>query len=288
MEKIRIAAVQMNSGADKEANLRAAEGLIDQAAEWRPRIIALPEYFNFLGPSEAHEVNAEPIPGSTIERLAERARKHGVYLHCGSLLERSARPGKFYNTSVVLNPQGDIVAHYRKIHLFDVEVAGHVSAQESSTIEPGDEIVTLDLDSVRFGLSICYDLRFPELYRILALLGAKVLFVPAAFTMFTGKDHWEVLLRARAIENQAFVVAPAQVGKHPPNGVSYGRSMIVDPWGLLLAQAGDSPDVIVSDLSLEALARVRRDVPSLRNRRPSSYRWPQVDGSPAGSATHGE
>ncbi|MBI3978543.1 MAG: carbon-nitrogen hydrolase family protein [Chloroflexi bacterium] len=273
---MRVAAVQMNTGADKEANLRAAEDLIGRAADLGASVIALPEYFNYLGPAQGHAANAEPIPGPTIERLSALARRRGVTIHCGSIAERSPETPKLFNTTVVLDPAGEIVARYRKIHLFDIEIAGQVTAMESATIEAGHEVVNLSIDGVGCGLTICYDLRFPELYRILALKGAQVLFIPAAFTMFTGKDHWEVLIRARAIENQCFVVAPAQVGKHPPDRTCYGRSLIVDPWGLVLASAPDVPTVVSADLDMEQLARIRRELPSLQNRRPSAYHWPDA------------
>jgi deaminated glutathione amidase len=276
MNAFRIAVVQMNSGGDKEANLRAAEDLIDRAAAERPGLIVLPEYFNFLGLAEEKRANAEPVPGQTIDRLRRKALQHRIYLHCGSISETSPETPKLFNTNVILNPEGEIIARYRKIHLYDVEIPGQVSALESASIEAGTEVVNVEIEGVNFGLSICYDLRFPELYRILTLRGAHVLLVPAAFMMFTGKDHWELLLRARAVENQSYVVAAGQVGKHPPAVWCYGRSMIVDPWGTVLATAPDGPSVITADLDLDRLATIRRELPSVQNRRPSAYVWPEA------------
>ena len=210
---LRVGVVQMNSRGDKAENLATAERLIAEAAARGAQVVALPEYVSYLGPRELHEANAEPIPGPTTERFAAAARRHGIYLLGGSILERSDVPGKYSNTSVLFAPNGTILATYRKIHLFDIDLSGNVTANESATILPGDRIVTAEIAGHRVGLTICYDLRFPELYRLLALEGAELVFVPAAFTLYTGKDHWHVLLRARAIENQCYVVAPAQIGR---------------------------------------------------------------------------
>jgi deaminated glutathione amidase len=272
-DQLRVSVVQINTRHDKEANLTRAEALIDEAAAAGARLVALPEYVSYLGPKEDHAAVAEDIPGPTTERFSDRARMHGIYLLGGSIHERSDDPGKFYNTSVLFGPSGDILAKYRKIHLFDIDITNNVSANESATILPGEEIVTGDIDGHAAGLTICYDLRFPELYRLLALAGAEILFVPAAFTMFTGKDHWEVLLRARAIENQAYVIAPGQIGKHEPgNQQCYGNSLIVDPWGTVIARASDREGVTTADLDFSLVRGVRKQVPSLANRRPSAYR----------------
>jgi predicted amidohydrolase len=280
-ERLRVAAVQMNSRDDKAANLDAALGLIDRAAGAGVRLVALPEVWTYLGPAEGERVNAESIPGPTIDRLADRARRHGVYVHAGSIHE--TRPGdpRLYNTTVVIDPDGNVVARYRKIHMFDIVLDGVATYQESATISPGDEIVTVPIDGVTVGLAICYDLRFPELFRILALRGAEVIVLPAAFTMTTGKDHWEVLIRARAIENGVYVVAPAQFGQHPPGQWCYGRSLIVDPWGTVLATAPDAETVITADLDRALLRQVRRQVPSLANRQADSYAWPANGGNGA-------
>ncbi len=271
-DTMRVGLVQINTQADKEANLQRAEELIDEAVAKGARFVVLPEYVSFLGPRDQHQAIAEPIPGPTTERFAAKARQHGIYLHGGSIHELSETDGKFYNTSVVFDPQGEIIATYRKIHLFDIDLTGNVTANESSTILPGDEIVTADIDGHTVGLSICYDLRFPELYRLLALSGAEVLLVPAAFTMFTGKDHWHVLLRARAIENQTWVLAPGQFGPHEPNAQCYGHSLIIDPWGTVVADASNGEGVVVADLDFDALRKIRTQLPSLANRRPAAYR----------------
>ena len=272
---LRVAAVQINTQHDKDHNLRRTEELIDEAASYGARLVALPEYVSFMGPKDQHASIAEDIPGPTTERFAAKARQHDIYLLGGSIHEATSTPGKFYNTSVLVGPDGALLAKYRKIHLFDIDITENVSANESATILPGDEIVTAEIDSHRAGLSICYDLRFPELYRQMALAGAQILFVPAAFTMFTGKDHWHVLLRARAIENQAYVIAPGQVGKHQPNDQAcYGHSVIIDPWGTVIADAPDKEGVIVADLDFDYLNKVRKQLPSLANRRPSAYREP--------------
>lgn len=270
-DHLRVGLVQINSRHDKEANLTRAEELIDEAAERGAQLVALPEYTPFLGPKDQHEDAAESIPGPTTERFAAKARQHGIYLLGGSMHERSEQPGMYYNTSVMFDPRGEIIATYRKIHLFDIDLTGNVSANESATILPGDEPVTAEVDGHIVGLSICYDLRFPELYRLLALEGAEVLLVPAAFTMFTGKDHWHVLLRARAIENQAYVLAPGQVGSHEPNAQCYGHSVVIDPWGNIIAQVSDMEGVTVTDLDFAYLRKIRTQLPSLANRRPSAY-----------------
>jgi predicted amidohydrolase len=266
----------MNTRGDKAENLDTALALIDQAAANGARLVALPEVWTYLGPDEGNREHAEPIPGPTIDRLAERARRHGIYLHCGSVYE--SRPGepKVFNTTVVLDPDGDIIGTYSKIHMFDVVLDGVASYQESATNAPGDEIVTVEVDGITVGLAICYDLRFPELFRILALRGAEVIVLPAAFTMTTGKDHWEVLIRARAIENSLYMVAPAQVGTYDGQHWCYGRSMIVDPWGTVIGVAPDQETVVTATVDRSLLQKVRRQVPSLANRMPDRYRWPDA------------
>jgi len=274
---MRVGLVQINSRHDKGANLRRAEELIDQAVKAGARVVALPECVDQLGGAEDGPRDGEAIPGPITERFAAKARQHGIYLLGGSIRERSNTPGKGYNTSVLLNPDGEIIAKYRKIHMFDVDLTGNVSVNESHASIPGDEIVTAEIDGHTVGLTICYDLRFPELYRLLALRGAQVLFVPAAFTMYTGKDHWHTLLKARAIENQAYVIAPGQIGPHGPGPEGararcYGHSVVVDPWGTVLADAPDKETVVVADLDFEYLAKLRKQLPSLANRQPHAYR----------------
>ncbi len=278
-DTLAIALVQMNSGDDKDANIREALAGIDRAAAAGARLVALPEVWTYLGDPSGNRDAAEPIPGPLTGILAERARQHGIFLHAGSFFERAEGEPRLFNTSVVFDPRGEIIATYRKIHLFDVDLETDTRYRESDTIAPGDEIVTLELDGLTVGLAICYDLRFPELFRILALRGADLIVVPAAFTMATGKDHWEVLLRARAIENTVHILAPGQVGQHPPGLWCYGRSMIVDPWGLVVAQASDGPAVVSATLDLGQQHRVRRQIPSLANRMPDRYRWPDSEGA---------
>ncbi len=273
-DTLRIGLVQMNSRSDKAENLAVAEQLVTEAAQQGAELVALPEYVNFLGPRELHDANAEPIPGPTTERFAALARRLGIYLLGGSILERSEIPGKFYNTSVLFAPDGSILAIYRKIHLFDVDLTGNVTSNESATILPGDRIVTAEVAGHTVGLTICYDLRFPELYRLLALAGAELILVPAAFTLYTGKDHWHVLLRARAIENQCYVAAPAQIGPHDPGQQCYGHALVADPWGTVIAEATNRVGVVVTTLDFAYLREVRQQLPSLANRRPEVYAQP--------------
>lgn len=268
---LRIAACQMNSQEDKAANLETAGNLIDQAAELGADWVALPEYFNVLGTSEDILDGAEPIPGPTTEWLQEKAQAHGIYVHGGSMPARVPGKDKCYNATLVINPEGEIVARYNKIHLFDIDVTGQVSANESATIEPGDELVTFETEYGAFGLTICYDLRFPELYRGLTLAGARIIFSPAAFTLYTGKDHWEILIRTRAVENQVFMIAPAQIGSHRPNKYCFGSAMIVNPWGTILARAPEEETVIVADVDYDYQNKVRRELPALAHRRPDVY-----------------
>jgi deaminated glutathione amidase len=275
---MRAAAIQLNSTGDLARNLEAAERLVRDAAGDDADLVVLPEKWNVLGDAEVLREGAEPLSGPTIAAASEWARGLGIHLVAGSIPERAEGAEKLFNTSVLIGPDGELRARYRKIHMFDVDVGG-VSYRESETEQAGQEIVSAavgpQLPGVTLGMTVCYDLRFPELYRILAVRGATVLTVPSAFTYETGKDHWEILLRARAIENQAFVVAPNQVGEAPPHYNSYGHSMIVDPWGAVLAEAADGECFVAADLDLEAEERVRAELPSLANRRPAAYRWPQ-------------
>jgi len=275
---MRVAAVQLNSTNDKDRNLETARRLVREAAAAGAELVALPEKWNMLAPPAELEAGAEELEGGVSTEAARGwAREHGIHVLAGSIGERVAGADRLFNTSALIDPSGALIAVYRKIHMFDVEVGG-VTYRESEAEQPGDEIVTAAAGAVEIGLSVCYDLRFPELYRILAVRGARLITVPSAFTLATGRDHWEVLLRARAIENQAFVLAPNQVGEAPPHYVSYGRSMIVDPWGVVLAQAADRENVIVADLDLERQAALRESLPSLANRRPEAYRWPDLSG----------
>jgi predicted amidohydrolase len=268
---VRAAAVQLNSTEHKQRNLEAADRLTREAAASGAELVVLPEKWSVLGTPDQLAAGAEPLDGPAMTWARETARELGVDLVAGSIVERVAGREKRANTSAHIGPDGEIRAVYRKIHMFDVEVAGTVY-RESDGEEPGDEVVLGETASgARLGLTVCYDLRFPELYRALALRGARVLVVPSAFTLTTTRDHWEVLVRARAIENACFVVAANQVGAHPPGHESGGRSLIVDPWGVVLAQAPDRPGVIVADLDFDAQDEVRRSLPSLEHLRPEVY-----------------
>jgi deaminated glutathione amidase len=271
-DRLRVACVQMSSRADKAANLERAETLVARAADAGADVVVLPEKWNAIGNAEMLHAAAEPLDGESVAAMSAWARRHGITLVGGSITERREGREKLSNTCVVLDREGEVTAVYRKIHLFDVEVGGLVY-RESDAEEPGDEPVVCAADWP-LGLSVCYDVRFPELYRILALEGALLVTVPAHFTLHTGKDHWEVLLRARAIENQLFVAAAAQFGETMPGRWSYGRSLIADPWGLVLALAPDEETVISADLDRARLDDVRAKLPSLATRQPDAYRWP--------------
>jgi deaminated glutathione amidase len=276
--KIRAAAIQMSSTPDKEENKVTAEALIRGAVSAGADLVALPELWSCHGLDEVYRENAEPVPGPTTEFMADLARELAIYLLGGSILEGEPSARRLSNTSTLFDPSGEMTAVYRKIHLFDVKVSDR-EYLESANIAPGNEIVTAKAGAATLGLSVCYDLRFPELYRILAVRGAKILTVPAAFTLATTREHWEVLLRARAIEDQCFVVAANQVGDPVPGLQTGGRSMIVDPWGVVLAQAPDTECVVVADLDFDRLADVRAKVPSLANRQAHAYRWPDAVGA---------
>lgn len=270
---LNVAIIQMNSQDDKRANIATALELIDRAAATGARLVALPEVWPYLGPDESQDP-AEAIPGPITELLAQRARRHGIYIHSGSIYEK--RPGDpgMYNTTVVLDPTGEIIARYSKIHMYDVVLDGVAEYQESASITPGDEIAMTEIDGIPVGLTICYDLRFPELFRILALKGVQAIILPAAFTLMTGKDHWEPLIRARAIENELYMIAPAQWGTHPPGKWCYGRSMIVDPWGTVVSTVSDGVGIATAIIEPSRVEAVRRQIPSLANRHPGAYTWP--------------
>src|SRR6266567_8619169 len=273
-DKIRVAAVQMTSSADKSANLEQAERLVTQAAATGADVVVLPEKWNAIGDAAVYHATAESIEGGeSVAAMSEWARTHGITLVGGSITERREGREKLSNTSLVFDPDGELVGLYRKIHLFDVEVGGHVY-RESEAEEAGDEPVVVHGEGWPIGLTICYDVRFPELYRILALEGAELVTVPSHFTTPTGKDHWHVLLRARAVENQLYVAAAAQVGETLPGKLAYGRSLIVDPWGIVLAQAADEESVIAAELDRAHLDDIRAKLPSLANRQANAYRWP--------------
>jgi len=272
---MRVAAVQLNSTDDKSRNLEIAERLVRRAGAEGAALVVLPEKFNVLGSPEQLHAGAESLEGETLGLMSVLAAELGLWLVAGSIVERVPGEPKLRNTSVLLDPDGRTGAVYRKIHMFDVEVGG-VSYRESDAEAPGEEIVVAQAGALALGLAVCYDLRFPELFRIMAVRGAQAFTLPSAFTVPTGRAHWEILLRARAIENQAFAIAAGQVGPHSPDRESYGHSAIVDPWGAVLAAAGDeAEDVVVADLDLDAQADVRAKLPALANRRPGAYRWPE-------------
>lgn len=263
---MRVAVCQVNSRDDQGRNLETARRLLEQAVTTGADVAVLPEYLDYLGPADTAPA-PQPVDGPFAECFAGIARRHGMWVIAGSFHELGPDPDHTYNTTLVFNRAGERVAAYRKIHLYDVEIPGRVSYAESATVAPGDQTVVADIEGVGFGLSICYDLRFPELYRRLAIDGARVLVVPAAFMLHTGRDHWEVLLRARAIENQCYVVAAGQIGDHEPRRSCFGRSMVIDPWGTVIAQAPDQVGITVADLDLDRLATIRAELPSLVNRR---------------------
>jgi deaminated glutathione amidase len=277
---VRAAAVQLNSGTDKARNLAAADRLTRAAAADGAELVVLPEKFNLLAVEDELRGGAEPLDGPTVGWARETARELGIDLVAGSFAERRAERERLSNTSVHIGPDGELRAVYRKIHMFDVTVEG-VEYRESATEEPGGEIVVSEAGGVPLGLSVCFDLRFPELFRILAVRGARVIAVPSAFTRPTGEAHWELLLRARAVENQAFVVAADQVGEWQPGKESHGGSMIVDPWGEVLARAPDSragggETFVCADLDFARQDEVRERLPSLAGRVESAYRWPEA------------
>jgi deaminated glutathione amidase len=273
-EKIRIACVQMTSRADKAANLQTAERLVAQAAATGADIVVLPEKWNAIGDAALYHATAEPLDGGeSVAAMSDWARTHGITLVGGSIAERREGRDKLSNTSLAFDSEGQIVGVYRKIHLFDVEVGG-VVYRESEAEEPGDEAVVAEAEDWKIGLTVCYDVRFPELYRILALDGAQLVTVPAHFTTPTGKDHWHVLLRARAIENGLYVAAAAQIGETLPGKPAYGRSLVADPWGIVVAQAADEETVISAELDRMRLDDIRAKLPSLANRQANAYRWP--------------
>ncbi len=273
---MRVAAIQMNSTGDRPRNRATAERLVRAAADAGATLAVLPEKWNVLGTPEELSAGAEPLDGPSIAWARELARELGVDLVAGSIVERVDGRDKHFNTSVHVGPDGELRAVYRKVHLFDVEVAG-VVYRESDGEDPGEELVTTTLaGGTELGMAVCYDLRFPELFRVLALRGARVLALPSAFTLATTRDHWEVLLRARAIENQCFVVAANQIGEHVPGKVSGGRAMIVDPWGTVLATAPDAEGVALAELDLARQDDVRARLPALAHRRPQAYAWPEL------------
>jgi deaminated glutathione amidase len=293
---MRVAAVQTTAGPDRSRNLEAATQLVEEAVVAGAELVVLPEYFSVAGDPDFLRHHAEPMEGPTMSWASEVAGRSGIRLLAGSFPEQAAPSTgtgtgddreRLFNTSCLVGPSGSIEAIYRKIHLFDVSL-GSNSFRESATITAGDQLCVSALpasDHTRpvdgspppmVGLSLCYDLRFPEMYRIMTLLGATVMAVPAAFTARTGAAHWELLLRTRAAENQVFVIGAGQVGELPPGmPACYGHSMIVDPWGTVIAERAEpDPGVVIADLDWDLLQKIRSDLPVLANRRPDAYRWP--------------
>jgi predicted amidohydrolase len=268
-KRCRVGVIQMTSRADVDENLRTTERLVGEAAEDGARLVLVPECFAFHGPEDGKLAIAETLPegGPILRRCSELAKRHGVELVLGGFWERAPSGSKVRNSCVQLRADGSTGAIYRKIHLFDVDLPDGTKLQESATVEPGSELLVTDSVAGPLGLSVCYDVRFPELYRGLVDRGAKLLAIPAAFTLMTGKDHWHVLLRARAIESQSYVLAAAQAGRHNDKRVSYGHALIADPWGTVLAECGEGEGVAVATVDLDVVDRVRRSLPSLAHRR---------------------
>lgn len=268
-KRCRVGVIQMTSRADVEENMKTVERLVGNAVDDGARLVLIPECFAFLGPEDGKLAIAEPLPrgGPILKRCAELAKKHGVELVLGGFWERAPSGSKVRNACVHLHSDGSTGAIYRKIHLFDVDLPDGTKLEESATVEPGSELLVTESVAGPLGLSVCYDVRFPELYRGLVDRGAKILAVPAAFTLMTGKDHWHVLLRARAIESQSYVLAAAQAGRHNEKRVSYGHALIADPWGTVLAECGEGEGVAVATIDLDVVDRVRRSLPSLAHRR---------------------
>jgi predicted amidohydrolase len=280
---MRVAAVQLESSVDIERNLATAERLVRGAAADGAELVVLPERLDIRGAAGDYLRGAQPLDGRPVSWARELARELGIDLVAGSVSERREGRERVGNTSVHVGPDGEVKAVYRKIHMFDV-VVGDVEYRESDSSEAADEIVVSETaNGVGLGLSVCYDLRFPELYRILALRGARIVTVPANFTRITGEAHWEILLRARAIENQVFVIAPGQGNRPGPEGDSYGNSMIVDPWGEVLARGPAKGAVaITAELDLARQDEIREKLPSLANRVEAAYRWPAAAALAAG------
>ena len=269
MRKYLMAVVQMDTRDNKDANLKAACGFIDEAAAKGAKFVSFPEVFNVIDDGqEAPELVPE---GRTISLMAEKAREHGIWIHCGSIAEVNPDGDRKFNTTAVLDPTGKMVAKYRKLHTFDITLPDGSVAEESAKIKPGDKMVTVETEMGHLGLSICYDIRFPEMYRWMALQGAQILFTPANFRMATGKDHWEAILRARAIENTCYVVAAGQYGKKRGVSDSFGDSVIIDPWGTIVARAPERAGIAIGEIDLDYLDKVRANLPSLKNRRGDVY-----------------
>lgn len=269
-KKYDAALVQMDSGKSKDKNLEKAVAAIEEAAKHGADLICFPELMNGEASEGKQTEMAEDLDGKTISILREKAKEHKVYIHTGSMHERIEGENRCYNTSMLLNREGQIVSTYRKIHMFDVTLTDGTVCAESQYIKPGEEIVTVETELGKLGFAVCYDIRFPELFRRMALEGAQVIIVPASFTLATGKDHWEPLLRARAIENGCYMLATNQIGEK--NSYSaFGNSMVIDPWGTVVSRAGNQEEIVYARIDLEYEKKVRTMVPSLKNRREDVY-----------------
>lgn len=266
---MKVAVVQLNVSEHKEENIEKALRMIDEAAEKGANVVLLPEYVDYM--DEAHRIveKAEPIPGPLSELFSQKAKEHGVYLNCGSIHEK-IDDQYAYNTSLLFDPNGEIIGKYRKVHLYDAQFKDRFTSQESATIQPGNELVTVETEHGKFGMTICYDVRFPELYRSLALQGAQLIFAPAAFPHYTGSMYWEALLRARAVENQLYIVAAGQFGVSKMN-TFYGNSLIIDPWGTVVAKAPQREGVTIQEIDLSLVDEVRQHIPTFSHRRPDVY-----------------
>lgn len=265
-----VAVVQMDSQADKQANMNCACEFIDEAVNMGASLVSFPELMNYIGDKIIEGDIPETIPGYTTNILIEKAKKYNIYIHCGSIYELINQNNRYFNTTIMINPKGEIIAKYRKIHMFDVTLPDGTVCHESSTCYAGDQIVTVDSEIGKLGFSICYDIRFPELFRIMALDGAQIIFTPSNFTMQTGKDHWESILRTRAIDNGVYIIAAGQIGKKI-NYTAYGNSMVVDPWGTVIARAKNNPGVTIAEIDLGYIDEVRAKISSLKNRRTDIY-----------------
>ncbi len=275
--RLKVSMIQMQVTNNVDVNVQKAVELIKEAAKSNPDVVVLPENFHLMGTKKDFFEKAETIDGPTISGLRKLARELGIYIVAGTLKIRVENEEKLRNSCCVINPDGEIQDVYNKIHTFNAQVGGRTYSG-SQIEEAGDKIVVTNIKGIPVGLSVCFDIRYPEMFRILALKGAKVILVPAIFMLHTGKDHWEVLLRARAIENQVYMVAPATYGKFPPHEEwSYGRSMAIDPWGLMIAQSSDKDGVVTVDLDLDLVEDVRKRVPTLSQRRPDVYNWTEFD-----------
>lgn len=267
MRTYMAAVVQMDTQNQKEENWKQMAAYVDEAAAKGAKLVAFPEVVNILSEEPQY---AEPIPGPTTELLMKKAKEHGIWIHGGSISEVNPEGFRTYNTTVLIDPNGEIVARYSKLHNFDMTLPDGSSVRESDRKEPGKDITTIETELGHLGFAICYDMRFPEIFRLMTLQGAEVIFLPANFTMPTGKDHWEPILRARAIENGCYIIAPNQTGVKE-KFTAYGNSMVVDPWGTIIARASDKPGVILAEIDLDYLDAVRRRNPSVQNRRTDLY-----------------